>query len=301
MKTLYLILCFTLLADALPRKTTPHELRALWVDSPFTTKPPPEAVEKKMGQWSLAGIMNHSDGNYTVTIINKKDRSDRRRINTDGSNMLEKEREISIVEVEQAEGFDYRKSRVKISENGEDGWVEYDQSLLAVKKSIPNVRPQNNLPPRNISTRNNSSPRNNSSNQNTNSTSRRPSNRNVSSTPPGMNTNSTQLRTNSSNSRSGAAIFSRNRNSAGGTNQNTGFSGNTSSSNNTSTGYTGNTSTTTNNSSSGVITNQNNSVSQNNTGTNTTTTSNTNDTVTNTEDTTTPVRRPVIRRIPISR
>lgn len=128
----------------LPVKRSMIEMKPLWENSPFTTKPEVEAVDQKneLEDWSLAGVSSNPQGGYTVTIVNKKDRGDRRRIHSSGNYQEEEVKGFKIMEVSQ-EGLNYKETKVKLSVSGQEGWVGYDEKILAVKPANPiaNNRP----------------------------------------------------------------------------------------------------------------------------------------------------------------
>jgi len=197
-----LTLSSIVIADT-PRKHNINKFNRLWTDSPFTTKPPePQKQVKKNLDWSLAGLSRHSNGSYTVTLINKKDRNDRLYINTDGRNMKKRELEFEVLEVEQAKGFNFKDSKVQIqNSDGVTGWVEYDQNTLDVKPVRAQVRPSSGnrtISPRTSSSNSRSSnnvrtaPRTGQSTQQRTSPSRTPTSTRQSNSPQSNSSNSTQ-------------------------------------------------------------------------------------------------------------
>lgn len=127
----------------LPVKRSMIEMKSLWENSPFTTRVEEEVIEKnELEDWSLAGVSSNPQGGYTVTIVNKKDRGDRKRIHSSGSYQKAEVEGFKILEVSQ-EGLNYKETKVKLSVSGKDGWVGYDEKILAVKPANPiaNARP----------------------------------------------------------------------------------------------------------------------------------------------------------------
>jgi len=131
-----LLLTHTLVLAELPNKRNPMELRSLWENSPFTVKPAIESAKNELEDWTLAGVSSNSSGGYMITIVNKKDRSDRRRIHSSGQNSEGNVDGYNILEVAQG-GLDYKKTKVKLSIDGQEGWVTYDEKLLAIKPAPP--------------------------------------------------------------------------------------------------------------------------------------------------------------------
>ncbi len=137
MKSQFLIsffLCSIVFGD-LPRKRNHMELRNLWNNSPFTTKPEMESLKNELEDWFLAGVSASPNGGYMVTIVNKKDRTDRRRIHSSGLNSEQKVNGYKILKVSQG-GYNYRDTKVKLALGSQEGWVTYDEKLLAIKPSV---------------------------------------------------------------------------------------------------------------------------------------------------------------------
>lgn len=188
MKPLIIIffsLCAMVFGD-LPRKRNHMELRNLWNNSPFTTKPERETLKNELEDWFLAGVSASPSGGYMVTIVNKKDRTDRRRIHSSGQNSEQKVNGYKILEVSQG-GYNYRDTKVKLALGNQQGWVTYDEKLLAIKPSATIKNAQNTRPsmsPRMIQSSNQRNPDPNIQNSTTTEASpRRPRIRRVSPPP----------------------------------------------------------------------------------------------------------------------
>jgi len=131
---LFLILSLLPLLGNPPRKRSMNELSSLWINSPFTTKPAAALAQNSLNEWSLAGISGNPKTGYTVTLLNKKDRNDRKRIHTSGLNNEKGTSGFKVLEVSQASGSNYKTSKVKVSIGSDIGWVEYDQAVLSAPK-----------------------------------------------------------------------------------------------------------------------------------------------------------------------
>jgi len=64
-----------------------------------------------------------SDGNYFVTVLNKKDRSIRARMDTSGKKSVEAGAQGFTVKEVQVDARDFLKSRAFVSLNGEAKWL----------------------------------------------------------------------------------------------------------------------------------------------------------------------------------
>ena len=114
MKIFLLFLLFlSFLQGEVPRKKRLNDLRTLWENSPFTIKPIKTSEEKdQLKDWALAGVSKHPMGGYTVTIVNKKDRNDRRRIQPQNAGYADSNAgDFRVLEVNSG-GFDYKKTKV---------------------------------------------------------------------------------------------------------------------------------------------------------------------------------------------
>lgn len=176
-----IVLTFSVFAE-LPKKRNHFEFKALWENSPFTTKPIQELEKESnaLEDWVLAGVSVNPRGGHTVTIINKKDRSDRKRIHSTEQHTQSSAKGFKILEVDQ-KGLDYKETRVKLSSGQNTGWVTYDENLIKVKPAVtPSVKPN----PANATKANSRIPELNQNNStSTPATTRRPRIRRVRSTP----------------------------------------------------------------------------------------------------------------------
>jgi len=131
---LFIILSLLPLLGNPPRKRSMNELSSLWINSPFTTKPAAALAQNSLNEWTLAGISGNPNTGYTVTLLNKKDRNNRKRIHTSGLNNEKSTSGFKVLEVNQASGSNYKTSKVKVSIGSDIGWVEYDQAILSAPK-----------------------------------------------------------------------------------------------------------------------------------------------------------------------
>lgn len=143
MKTLvfFLFLCIQG-GSAPPQAHTITEFRRLYDRSPFTAKPVEAQTEVKsvLEDWALAGVVVNPLGGHTVTVVNKKNRSERHRIQSNGEYMLDGAPQAKVLEIDNA-GLDYKETKVKLEMGGQTGWVKYDVKLLAIKPAAqPNRR-----------------------------------------------------------------------------------------------------------------------------------------------------------------
>ncbi len=145
------ILSLTLLSFAsaqAPKKVNMMELKSLWDRSPFTTKPVAAQERNALEDWALAGVTASPDGGYTISIINKKDRNDRKRIHSSGTYAESGTASFKVIQVTQPDPFDYKQTRVKLSMGSKVGWVEYEDKLLQIKPTAaPAARPATNRSP----------------------------------------------------------------------------------------------------------------------------------------------------------
>lgn len=138
MKAIYFsiisLLCMGSALSEPPEKHNLSRYRALWSNSPFTKKPDPVSVDKDspLKDWVLGGIAGNSTSGYSITLINKKNRNQRARLNSNKAFAENLSEGFSIVEVVQG-GLDYKKSKVKIASGKETAWVTYDEQVLAFK------------------------------------------------------------------------------------------------------------------------------------------------------------------------
>lgn len=136
-RTITLFLC--LLAGAsvgaaagVPKKVPFTQYARLWIDSPFTTKPLAnfgDAMKSPLDDYALCGVTQVTGG-YSVILLDKKKPDQRIRIEPGSSP------EYKIVEVIRKEGEPLGTS-VRISYQGKEKVLEFDEKLLAIKTTIP--------------------------------------------------------------------------------------------------------------------------------------------------------------------
>ena len=114
----------------MPKKQSLNRYVRLWTDSPFTTKP--EVIKNSRDGWEkdwvLAGISQMADGEYFVTVMNKKDRSIRARMNTAGKESVESGAEGFTVSEVELDARDFFQSKAFVTFNGEGKWISFDES-----------------------------------------------------------------------------------------------------------------------------------------------------------------------------
>lgn len=126
-----LLLCLaapTLMA-APPQKYPLQKYASLWLNSPFTTKPvvtdTAVAKDNPLNDWALGGITKFPDG-WFVVLLNKKNPEERKLILPSGQS------DFKVVQVVE-DPEDYRKTKVTLSADGQQGEVSYDEKLLTIK------------------------------------------------------------------------------------------------------------------------------------------------------------------------
>lgn len=117
-------------AADLPRKAPLTKYRNLWDNSPFTSKPvvdggppPPNPLD----DYALNGVSPVESG-YRVTIINKKDPTDRIYVY---SNEPDAKHGFRILSVDRKDG-DPRATVVHMQSGSQKGTVSYDEKLLTI-------------------------------------------------------------------------------------------------------------------------------------------------------------------------
>jgi len=153
MKIVHFTLCLLFLGFAVadvPKKHSLNRYVRLWTDSPFTTKPIIERtkVDGWEKDWVLAGISQMSNGDYFVTVMNKKDRSIRARMDTSGKESVESGAEgFTVTEVE-VDSRDFLKSKAFVYFKGEGKWLSFDESstqtVTSAPRPSPTVKPNTN-------------------------------------------------------------------------------------------------------------------------------------------------------------
>lgn len=120
----------------LPRKAPLTKYRDLWVNSPFTTKPPTDIggppPPSVLDDYALAGV-SPIKGGYRVTIINKKNPDEREYVYSDQPNASHG---FKIVSVERKQG-DMRGTVVHMMSGSQKGMVAYDEKLLTIAAPVP--------------------------------------------------------------------------------------------------------------------------------------------------------------------
>jgi hypothetical protein len=140
-----LLLAFALTGWAvadLPKKAPNAKYTRLWIDSPFTSKPPPPETGPVTGpfeDYSLAGV-SPVTGGYRVTLLNKKKPEERIIVESDRPN-----EGFKVLGVIRKEG-DPLGTVVRMSSSAGIGTVSFDTKLLALATAPPpKANPQ--LPP----------------------------------------------------------------------------------------------------------------------------------------------------------
>ena len=148
MKPMPAILClFGLFAGVLsadePTKRLGSEYRELWLNSPFTTKPPPPTAAPTynvMQDYVLLGVAPAKDG-YIVTMLNRKRPSDPR---------------ITVVSNQPSDGFviknvihkkgDPLGTRVLMQRGSSAGEIGFEEKYLVLKSAPKPQQPRSNRP-----------------------------------------------------------------------------------------------------------------------------------------------------------
>ena len=128
-------------AADLPRKAPLTKYSGLWMNSPFTSKPPPPEqgpAANPLEDYALAGVSPISSG-YRVTLLNRKKPEERIVVDSD------KPRDgFKILEVTRKPG-DPLATVVRMSSGSVTGTVSFDESLLTLTPPPAAQNPQ--LPP----------------------------------------------------------------------------------------------------------------------------------------------------------
>jgi hypothetical protein len=134
----------------LPKKQPVGRYSGLWMNSPFTSKPPPvsaaEAINP-LSDYALIGLAPIAGG-YRVTLINKKTPDERIHFETDNPSSKYK-----VLGVTRKEG-DPLGTVVRLSDGTNTGSVSYDEKLLTLAAAPakaappqPGQQPNPNMPP----------------------------------------------------------------------------------------------------------------------------------------------------------
>jgi hypothetical protein len=127
-----------------PRKAPASTYAALWTNSPFTSKPPPQQAGPLVDpfeDFTLSGIAP-VPGGYRITIVSKKEPSVRRVIEPGSSG------EFTVISVdrnpEQSLG-----TTVVLSTGSVQGTVRFEPDLITLKAppAAPQLQQPQNLPP----------------------------------------------------------------------------------------------------------------------------------------------------------
>lgn len=122
-------------AADLPKKAPISRYTSLWLNSPFTSKPPitgPTEQANVFDEYALAGV-SPIKGGYRVTLMNKKNPEERTTIDTDDPNS-----KFKVVSVNRKAG-DTLGTTVQITSGSQTGTVSYDEKLLTI--AAPKVAP----------------------------------------------------------------------------------------------------------------------------------------------------------------
>lgn len=122
-------------AADLPKKAPISRYTSLWLNSPFTSKPPPVGPTEQANvfdEYALAGV-SPIKGGYRVTLMNKKNPEERTTIDTDDPNS-----KFKVVSVNRKAG-DALGTTVRITSGSQTGTVSYDEKLLTI--AAPKVAP----------------------------------------------------------------------------------------------------------------------------------------------------------------
>lgn len=118
-----------------PRKLTVGMFQKMINNSPFTVKPEKAVIVQESPlerDWTLASISPGVDG-FSVTLMNKKDRTDRIRFLPGFS-----AGEYKLLEVKQ--DFASRdNSKVYIQKGSQKAWIGYDDVVVKLKSKVPSA------------------------------------------------------------------------------------------------------------------------------------------------------------------
>lgn len=115
-----------------PRKPMASQFRALVLRSPFTIRQASSALAPTSplaNDWMLGSIRPCGEGNWSVTLINKKNRKQRIRLlpgfEADGFELLDVKQDLS----------ESTNSEVQVRKGSQTAWISYDEKLIKVKAS----------------------------------------------------------------------------------------------------------------------------------------------------------------------
>jgi hypothetical protein len=112
----------------LPKKAPINRYANLWLNSPFTSKPVLVAAGEQasiFSEYALAGV-SPIKGGYRVTLMNKKNPSERIFIDSDDTSSKYK-----VISVDRKDG-DFMETSVRLSSGSQVGTVRYDKKLLSI-------------------------------------------------------------------------------------------------------------------------------------------------------------------------
>ncbi len=127
-----------LVAADVPKKAPITKYSGLWVNSPFTSKPPPpEGVDapNPLDDYALIGVSPIGGTGYRVTLINKKKPDERITVDSDSSKSG-----FKIVGVTRKAG-DPLGTVVNMTNGSMSGSVKFDEKLLTLVKAAPPQAP----------------------------------------------------------------------------------------------------------------------------------------------------------------
>jgi hypothetical protein len=132
-------------AADLPKKAPISRYSSLWNNSPFTSKPPPpDRVDapNPLDDYALIGVSSIGNGNFRVTILNKKKPDEPRKYIE--SNQTKDG--FRILEVVRKPG-DPTGTTVRMQSGSLTGTVKYDEKLLTIAAAPPQAPPGAANPP----------------------------------------------------------------------------------------------------------------------------------------------------------
>ncbi len=117
-----------------PQKAAISKYTNLWMNSPFTSKPPVESgpIVNPLEDYALGGI-SPVNGGYRVTLFNKKKPEDRITLDP---NAIDPKHDFKILGVERKEGNPLA-TIVRLSSGSMKGSVAFDEKLLTLAPAAP--------------------------------------------------------------------------------------------------------------------------------------------------------------------
>lgn len=135
-----LALCGVAAADV-PKKVPETRYASLWMNSPFTSKPPPpeSAPESNpLEDYALLGVSPIGEGRFRVTVISKKSPEERIYVESDKEN----KQNLKILNINKKPG-DPLGTTVKMSSGSKTGTLEFDEKLLTLAPPAAATRQPN--------------------------------------------------------------------------------------------------------------------------------------------------------------